>query len=257
MHNCRFGQWFYSAGKVALEQHSGFAEIGLEHERMHQYAASLLRSSTNGLPISIKDYERFITALKRMHLEISTVQHELEAALFNLDPLTGTPSRAEMLGALREQQEFVRRGRDCAIAMMDIDHFKAVNDTHGHLVGDKVLVRFARYVMAHVRPYDRVFRYGGEEFLICLPDSDIQTGHDIVDRLRGELGSLPIDDEDKDALRVTVSFGLCALDPALPVEQSIDRADKALYAAKTKGRNRVVSWDPSINELAVEAETAA
>ncbi len=255
--NCRFGQWYYNAGKVALGQHSGFAEIGLEHERMHQYAASLLRSSMNGVPISIKDYERFVTALKRMHLEISTVQHELEGALFNLDPLTGTPSRAEMLSSLREQQEFVRRGRGCVIAMMDLDHFKSVNDTHGHLVGDKVLVRFARYVMAHLRPYDKVFRYGGEEFLICLPDTDTQTGYDIIDRLRDELASLPIDEEDKDALRVTVSFGLSALDPVMPVEQSIDRADKALYTAKTNGRNCVVNWQPSINELAAESETAA
>jgi diguanylate cyclase len=185
-HACRFGQWYYKSGIVALERHPGFAEIGLEHERMHQYAASLLRASTDGTPISVKDYERFVTALKRMRLEISSVQHDLEGALFNLDPLTGTPSRIEMLSKLREQREFVRRQHSCAIVMMDLDHFKSVNDQYGHLVGDKVLIGFAHYLMAHLRPYDKVFRYGGEEFLICLADTDLGVGHDIMDRLREE-----------------------------------------------------------------------
>jgi len=162
----------------------------------------------DGAPISIKDYERFVTALKRMHLEISTVQQELESALFNLDPLTGTPSRVGMLSKLRELQEFVRRNHACAIAMMDLDHFKSINDKYGHLVGDKVLVDFARYIMAHLRPYDRVFRYGGEEFLICLADTDMQICQEIIDRLREELASIPFEAEGKNAFHATVSFGV-------------------------------------------------
>lgn len=246
-HICRFGQWYYKSGGVALREHPGFAEIGLEHERMHQYAASLLRMSLDGVPISIKDYERFVTALKRLHLEISSVQHELEGALFNLDPLTGTPSRVEMLSKLREQQEFVRRDHPCVVAMMDLDHFKSVNDQHGHLAGDKVLIGFARYVMAHLRPYDKLFRYGGEEFLICLADTDVETGHAIIDRLREELATLPFEADGKGQFHVTVSFGLTALDPGMAVERSIDQADKALYVAKESGRNRVVNWNASMN----------
>lgn len=256
-HNCRFGQWYYKAGAGALRSHPGFAEIGLEHERMHQYAASLLNASMNGVPISIKDYERFTTALKRLHLEIATVQHELEGALFNLDPLTGTPNRVGMLSVLREQQQFVRRNNPCAIAMMDLDQFKAVNDDYGHLVGDKVLIAFARYVMAHLRPYDKVFRYGGEEFLVCLPNTDPQIAFDIVGRLTEELASLPFEAEGKATFHVTVSFGLTMLDADIPVEQSIDRADKALYVAKARGRNRVVAWDASMNEVPVEHEERA
>lgn len=248
-HQCRFGQWYYKSGIAALERHPGFAEIGLEHERMHQYAASLLHASMDGVPISVKDYERFMTALKRMRLEISSVQHEVEGALFNLDPLTGTPSRIEMLSKLREQQEFVRRDHACVIAMVDLDHFKSVNDKCGHLVGDKVLIGAAHYIMAHLRPYDKVFRYGGEEFLICLADTDLKVGHDIIDRLREELASLPYETNSKETLHVTVSVGLALLDPAVAVEQSIDRADRALYAAKAQGRNRVVDWDASMIEI--------
>jgi diguanylate cyclase (GGDEF)-like protein len=248
-HMCRFGQWFYKVGLVALKDHPGFAEIGHEHERMHQYAASLLRSCVDGVPISIKDFDRFVNTRKRLNLEIATVRHEFEAALFNLDPLTGTPSRIGMLSALREQQEFARREHACAVAMMDLDHFKSVNDTYGHPVGDQVLAGFARYAMAHLRPYDKFFRYGGEEFLICLPDTDLQTAADVLDRLREELASLPFGNEDKGHFQVTVSFGLALLDPDVPVERSIDRADRALYVAKETGRNRVVKWDASMNGL--------
>lgn len=255
-HTCRFGQWYYGSGNAALKNYPGFSEIGLEHERMHQYATSLLRASVDGVPISIKDYERFLTALKRLHLEISSVQRELESALFNLDPLTGTPSRLGMLSKLREQQEFVRRNHACTIAMMDLDLFKSVNDKYGHLVGDKVLIGFAHYIMAHLRPYDKVFRYGGEEFLICLADTDLETGSVIIERMREELASLPFEADGKVSFNVTVSFGIALLDADISVEQSIDRADKALYVAKAKGRNRVVSWEPSMNECPTAAEVS-
>jgi diguanylate cyclase len=244
---CRFGQWYYKFGIVALERHPGFVELGIEHEHMHQYAAHLLRSFVDGVPISIEDYERFVNALKRMRLELATVQRELEDALYDLDPLTGTPSRIGLLTKLREQKELVKRKvHACAVAMMDVDYFKAINDKYGHTVGDKVLIDVTRYIMAHIRPYDKVFRYGGEEFLICLPDADLQTGHESIDRLREELGSLPHDANGKEIFHVTASFGLTLLDPDIPVEQSIDRADKALYVAKAMGRNRAITWNASM-----------
>jgi diguanylate cyclase len=254
--HCRFGQWYYSSGFAALEGHPGFSEIAIEHEHMHQFAAGLLRSSMEGLPISINEYDRFVTALKRMRLELATIQQELKDALFNLDPLTGTPSRNGMLTKLREQQELVRRNiHPCAIAMMDLDHFKTVNDRYGHLVGDKVLIGFSRYVVANLRPYDKVFRYGGEEFLICLP-GDLQAGHDTIDRIREGLGSLQHEAAGGQAFHVTASFGLALLDPDIPVEQSINRADKALYAAKTRGRNRTITWDAEINDFPAELQAA-
>jgi len=255
---CRFGQWYHKSGIVALQQHSGFAGIGIEHKRMHHCAAALLRSSAEQEPIAIADYERFVTALKRLRLEIATVQHELESALYDLDPLTGTPSRLGMLTKLREQRELViREVQGCAIAMVDLDHFKTVNDTYGHVVGDKVLVGVARYIMAHLRAYDKVYRYGGEEFLISLPSTSLETARDIVDRLREGLSQLRHQADGKAAFHVTVSIGLALLDPDIPVEHSIDRADKALYVAKTSGRDRTVAWQPSMNMLSDELEAAS
>jgi diguanylate cyclase (GGDEF)-like protein len=245
---CRFGQWYYTSGIADLGHHPGFVEIGLEHERMHQRAADLLRASMDGLAISIHDYERFGTALKRLRLEFETFQHEIHEALVNLDPLTGTPNRVGMLTKLREEREQVSRGMySCAVVMMDLDLFKTVNDRYGHRVGDRVLSDFSYYVMAHLRPYDKMFRYGGDEFLVCLPDADLETGCAIIDRLREGFAALPFEADGGKQFHVTASFGLTLLDSRTLVEQSIDRADKALYVAKAKGRNCVTTWDVSMD----------
>ena len=246
-HNCRFGQWYYGAGAQAFAGHAGFLQIESEHERMHRFAARLLQCSARGQVNSLQDYEQFVTAMKRLRLEIATLRHELEDALYNLDALTGTPGRIGMLTRLREQQELVKREvLACCLVMMDLDHFKAINDYYGHVAGDAVLVEFARHVASHLRPYDKLFRFGGDEFLICLPATELPEGRDIVDRLRKQLGALEHQGGGKESFRVTVSFGIAQLDPELPVEQSIDRADKALYLAKATGGDRIAVWDASM-----------
>jgi diguanylate cyclase len=246
---CRFGQWYYEVGKDILGEHPGFEAIGIEHERMHQYAARLLQAAIAGEKVHTQIYEHFVTARKRLVLETITLQRELEDALYNIDPLTSTTSRVGMLTKLREQQEFVKRSvHPCVIAMMDLDHFKRVNDKYGHIIGDQVLIAMARCVMANLRPYDKIFRYGGEEFLISLPDTDLEKGRKIVERLREELKSLRHRSNGAEFM-VTASFGLAELTAEVPVEQSIDRADRALYVAKEAGRDRVVGWDASMEVL--------
>jgi diguanylate cyclase len=243
---CRFGQWLNGPSVARLRQYPGFVEIGAEHERMHRSAAHLLAADGDRRPITTADYDRFLTSLKRMRLEVLTLKRELEDALYNLDPLTGTLNRIGMLTKLREEQQLVRRNvHRCCIAMMDLDRFKEVNDSYGHLVGDKVLVAVARYTCAHLRPYDRVFRYGGEEFLLCMPDADLGAGLGILDRIRSELATIQHEANGKPSFTITVSFGLTVLDGDAPVEQSIERADRALYAAKTSGRNQIVVWTAS------------
>jgi len=244
---CRFGQWLYGRGTASLDRYPGFAEAEAEHKRMHQSAATMLLADRNRVPITMADFERFGRALKRLRLEVLTLKRELEDALFNLDPLTGAASRIGMLTKLREQRELVKRKiHSCCIAMMDLDLFKQVNDVYGHVVGNKALAAVARYASTHLRPYDKMFRYGGEEFLLCLPDVDPETGKGIIERIRIELASILHEAEGKPAFHQTASFGLTLLDPDVPVEESIDRADKALYAAKLSGRNGTAIWDASM-----------
>jgi diguanylate cyclase (GGDEF)-like protein len=124
--------------------------------------------------------------------------------------------------------------------MIDIDHFKDVNDNYGHAVGDTVLKQIARCLQADLRSFDRLYRYGGEEFLLCSPQTPIAVAAGLAERLRSDVGEQRIQNGvGGQAVQVTASFGVVALDGAVPVEESIERADKAMYQAKEDGRDRV------------------
>jgi diguanylate cyclase (GGDEF)-like protein len=244
---CRFGQWYYGKAPEKLRSHPGFISLGDEHQRMHHLARLLLLAADSGNPVSTLDFDNFSNALDRLRLEIFALERELEDSLFNHDALTGAITRFGILPTLREQQELVKRHAQlCYIAMIDLDNFKAVNDLHGHAAGDRVLAASVQYLIRHLRPYDKVFRYGGEEFLLCMPYTELTPGLDRVKELNEGLAALEIDIGEKEPARMTASFGLALLDPDIPVEASIDRADKALYAAKAAGRNCVRIWDASM-----------
>jgi len=247
--NCRFGQWLYCGGMRSLSSHPAFAEIETLHQRLHNCARGLLTASARHEQIPLQDYERYANVIRQMRLEMLTTKHEIEDTIYNLDPLTGASSRIGMLTKLREQQALVKRkAQSCCLAMMDLDHFKTVNDTYGHVMGDRVLAGFVGHLKNQLRPYDMLFRYGGEEFLICLPNEDSKMGYAAVDRLRQSLADVHFKCDGGSSFHVTVSFGLTLLDPDVSVETSIERADKALYAAKSAGRNRVCVWDVSMAE---------
>ena len=128
---------------------------------------------------------------------------------------------------------------------MDLDQFKAINDTYGHHVGDQVLVTTVRQVAEHMRPYDKVFRYGGDELLVAMPTTDLQAARAVIERIRDGLASTTIALGGREPVSITASFGVTVLDPSNSVAESVDRADNAMYAAKTAGRNRVCVWEPA------------
>ncbi len=244
---CRMGQWYYSTAPEKLRNHPGFVAMGEEHKRMHHLARLLLLAADEGKGITPLDYDNFANSLERLRLEIFSLERELEDSLLNRDALTGAITRYGILPTLREQQELVKRhAQHCYVAMIDLDNFKSVNDLHGHVAGDRVLTEAARYLMRHLRPYDKVFRYGGEEFLLCMPYTDLAAGEKRMNEISAGLAALEINIGAKTPLHVSASFGLAALDPDASVETAIDRADKALYAAKAAGRNCVRVWQPGM-----------
>jgi two-component system cell cycle response regulator len=172
------------------------------------------------------------------HLRAS-VRAGLELAV--TDSLTGLHNRRYALFHL--EQMMARPGRGVAVMMLDLDYFKAINDRHGHSVGDRVLALVARRLRTQLRGQDLLARMGGEEFLVALPDADHAAAVDCAERLRHVIGDTPFEiDGAFGQLSVTLSVGLALVPPEDSGETPksvIDRADRALYGAKSHGRDQV------------------
>lgn len=239
---CRFGQWYYNTSTPkSLEKNEAFMAIGKEHQRMHHLAAKLLEASQTNTFIPTYDYDNFANSSERLQLEIFALKHELEGLIYTRDPLTSALNRIDMLPILREHKALLKRNvyKSSYLVMMDLDHFSEVNNTYGHAAGDKVLMTVVHYVIKHLRPYDKVFRYGGEEFLLLVQDIDFKAAHEMIERLRKGIQSLSIKIDHEKTIHVTACFGLSPFNPNTSIENSIELADKAVYAAKSAGRNRV------------------
>lgn len=245
--HCPFGQWLYGGGETLFSNRAAVEELKETHENVHVLAREMLGVMAAGGKVPLALYERFAGANHYLRMEILAAKWELDDAVYGLDPLSGAANRIGMMARLREQKSLVERGRhSCTIAMLDLDHFKRINDVCGHAVGDQVISVVAKLIMGNMRPYDMLFRYGGEEFLICEPDTDLETGYDMMERLRDDIAALRFDDGNGQSFQATASFGVTLLDPVIPVEESIHRADSAMYAAKRAGRNCVRAWSPAM-----------
>ncbi len=160
------------------------------------------------------------------------------------DTLTGIYNRGELMARGEEETSRVlRRGPDdgqdeLSLIMIDIDHFKRVNDTFGHQAGDAVLGQLAGRIKQRLRPYDILGRYGGEEFMLILPTTDLQVSERIAERIRISIEAEPFSYNGSE-IHVTISLGVATFAPNFILDETISRADKALYRAKKNGRNRV------------------
>lgn len=158
-----------------------------------------------------------------------------------VDALTGARRRAYVDMRLAEEVSFTRRrGTDLSVLMLDLDHFKAVNDRYGHPVGDQILAVFGTRVAAELREEDVFGRYGGEEFLVILRSTDLAQARVVAERIRRAVESLEVE-HDGDSIRVSVTIGVASdrcCDP-LVAARLVEIADRRLYAAKRQGRNRV------------------
>jgi two-component system, cell cycle response regulator len=169
------------------------------------------------------------------------VQQSIELAV--TDPLTGLYNRRYLDSQVEVLVDnAANRGKPLSILMLDVDYFKAVNDTYGHEAGDRVLRELANRIRKHIRNVDLGFRVGGEEFVIVLPDTEAEVALRVAERLRKAVSSraFPLS-EGKGALPVTISVGISSFaSPSDSLETLLKRADEALYKAKREGRNRVI-----------------
>jgi len=173
------------------------------------------------------------------------------------DMLTGLYNRRHLEDQLAREHSTARRTqRDLGVLLLDIDHFKRVNDTYGHAAGDHVLCEFAERMTRHLRAGDVAGRWGGEEFLVILPGTDLDGALHVAERIRASVDATPFDTSEASgpAISVTVSGG-CVVGPADTPDDLVSAADDGLYAAKDAGRNRIIV--ASIERRAATADASA
>ncbi len=239
----RFGSWMDLNRDQGLLDQSAFRALGRAHEDMHEFGRFLALKAAEGEAIPTVEYDAFVEKVRLFTSQARRIREAFRMAVSELDPLTGVPNRQVMMQVLdRERERALHTGASCCIVLADIDYFKAVNDTHGHVAGDHVLRTVAGRFLANLRRYDEIFRYGGEEFLICLPSINAERASEIVERLRQSLANASMTLPDGSKLPITASFGLCLAAARVPLKQTIEFADAALYQAKEGGRNRLQLW---------------
>ncbi len=158
------------------------------------------------------------------------------------DPLTGSLNRRALESTLERSMDIARRyKRELSILMFDVDHFKSINDTHGHLFGDQVLKSLAATVKKTIRKSDCIARYGGEEFVVILPETPLSGAIEIANRIKTMIGHLPFHTESMQAVQVTASCGVASMNGHSTLNTLLSEADAMLYQAKNAGRNRVMA----------------
>jgi two-component system, cell cycle response regulator len=215
-------------------------------------------------PINFPELEarvRSMLRIKRLQDELEEKNRELERLSIS-DGLTGLYNHRHIHGLLNDEFDRARRTNDkLTLAMLDLDRFKAVNDTYGHQAGDRVLEQLAEILRDSAREIDRLGRYGGEEFMALLPETDVEDGTVFVERVRREVSRHPFAIGGGQTIHMTLSAGLATYphEWVQSPEALVRYADEALYAAKTGGRNRVVRFDemPAPSDAAADADAAA
>ena len=247
------GRWLADETNEFICGHPDYGRALEEHRKLHALAQSLCDAVEGGRSIEPAEYQAFTECIGRLDRSLETLVMELWDLLRHTDPLTGIATRYAMLPRMREEHRRVQRtGLVSSICMVDLDHFKRINDTHGHRAGDAVLEAVSAYLVANLRRYDQVCRYGGEEFVLMLPNTEPEQAVPIVDRLRRGLGELSIELDSGESIGVTASIGIAPLTPDQPIGASIEHADQAMYAAKRAGRNQVRVWREGMEERAAD-----
>jgi diguanylate cyclase (GGDEF)-like protein len=184
---------------------------------------------------------RLYRTKRQLNLELEAAYYELER-IATKDPLTNLSNRRDMLEKIEaEIKRFERTQRPFTVIISDIDHFKAINDNYGHDGGDFILKHISDLVRETIRKQDIVARWGGEEFLFVLPETDIAGGKIIADKIRTKLEEFVFDFNNQ-KIPVTMTFGVSAYYSSEDIDDTIKRADTALYKGKETGRNKVVLY---------------
>ncbi|MCI4407060.1 MAG: sensor domain-containing diguanylate cyclase [Sulfuricurvum sp.] len=246
---CSFGKWLHDASIPYIITTSHFKEVGLLHQNLHDLASDVIAQTKGGV-MKPKNLIHLMHRIDYISLEIGNEIAILNDMVmieeYSKDPLTGLLTRRLFEKVIQSQIEIAKATESqCSLMMCDLDHFKLINDTYGHLAGDAVIQHFAESLRTLLRKSDFIFRFGGEEFIIILPSTNETNTRKIAQKLCDFTAEQEITFDGK-PIRYTVSVGITPISidsTSYILKETINRyvaeADAKLYLAKQNGRNRV------------------
>ena len=220
---------------------------GVQHSSSLDDIKGMLKELVEETRIMRKSTQLLHEHLEAKSREITLLQEELEQERkrASTDPLTGLANRRAFTESLGQRCESIQHPGELSLLMVDIDHFKQINDTHGHLIGDRVIRFLAQMLQQNTKGSDLAARYGGEEFVVMLNKTGLRGAAAVGDNIRNAVAEAKLvrSDNKQPLGQVTVSVGVAAFHPGEDPLETINRADQALYRSKQGGRNRVTVDD--------------
>jgi diguanylate cyclase (GGDEF)-like protein len=246
---CAFGQWLHSSGKDIIQNNSKYKEVEKQHQNLHLMATKIKsymekENVENHIILTYLEKAEMISLI--LGTELALIDNTLINSTSSKDTLTGALSRQKLAQLYTNQHEIsFATSQPFVIAISDLDNFKRVNDTYGHLAGDKVLKGFVETAKKQMRNSDMIIRYGGEEFIFIFPAVSYEIGKKILEKIRVAFEEFEVEFEGN-SIKTTVSIGMMALDSndenlnLKDLEDAISIIDKKLYHAKNEGKNKIV-----------------
>jgi len=238
--NCKLGKWYYNQTNGIFNDFTEFVDIEEPHRVMHEAASDLLKRKDLD-KLNIDDYRDFIKKQQEVIQNLLKLKDKLVSFFHSFDSLTGAINRDAFYYIVgQEQARSAREKCTCCLAMIDIDHFKNINDTYGHVTGDHALREFAQLIKKRVRKSDTLCRFGGEEFILLFPDTEELQGYELVEEIRKTVAETQFKIGDNLSLQFSFSAGVAECKPSANLEEVIESTDSKLYQAKQSGRNKVI-----------------
>jgi diguanylate cyclase (GGDEF)-like protein len=245
---CTFGKWLQDSGKTIIQNNSKFKSISKQHENLHLMAKQI----KNYIAKKEENNHILLTCLEKCEMlslslgtELALIDNTLINSKASKDPLTGALNRQRLNQLYINQLEIsFATSEPFILVMCDFDYFKNINDTYGHLAGDKMLKSFVNLVKKSLRNSDMIIRYGGEEFVFILPAIKTEKARLLLNKIRVDFSEFFIIHEEN-KISTTLSMGMLEIDPdneesyLTNFENAISIVDKKLYEAKNSGRNKV------------------
>ncbi|ABB45236.1 diguanylate cyclase (GGDEF domain) [Sulfurimonas denitrificans DSM 1251] len=245
--DCSFGKWLHNDGKNTIHNNSKYSAINTLHNNLHRFAQKIfMRMHTQEHDILITYLEKCELISLSIGTELAMIDNVLMNQQITKDSLTSALNRNSLKNIFESQYELsFATGNHFILAMCDLDFFKNINDTYGHVAGDKILINFVKIVKKNIRNSDIIIRYGGEEFIIILPAVDKEKGCQVLEKIRKDFQESKLHFEGKE-IQATLSVGTMEIKPEYHYKKSfldeyIMQVDQKLYLAKRNGRNRVES----------------